>query len=272
MFILCFAAALLPTSQKKTLSKSDLEFLFKPAFENFRSVDSTNLNLCCDYGRVRYGDDQYYEGLKGIFLYGGDARKGVIDLLGQKENASIKSRRSSGFYDISIYEELVGTNLFVSKNSQAISRDGSFERYNPEFINWVVENVISDSEFSISGISAQYVYRHYSRFFHLLTESYLYLQKSGTYDEQAEYYITDVEKNGQDGLDVLFGTYHYALSDYELPSGSPIPSPFEAHMAFGFWLRRNLDGTHDEIYAGLSKVMKRFDKKWFKSVKAKYEQ
>jgi len=263
-------ATSLTISDKKVLSKSDLQVLFTPTFKNYKSSELGN--TCCDYGKVRQGEGQYYEGLKGIFLYSGYARDGAENLLAENKGSKAKTNVSTDFYDVTTYERLVGKNLFVSKNSEVLSENGSFDHYNPEFIRWAVENAIPDSKFSIGGITAQYVYRHYSRFFHLLTESYLYLQKSGTYAAQAEYYITEVEKNGEDGLGVLFGRYHYALSDYELPSGSSIPSPFEAHMAFGFWLRRNLDGSHDEIYAGLSKIMKRFDKKWFKSVKAKYEQ
>ena len=260
--------ASLTSSEKKELSESDLQVLYSPAFSNFQS--SYSQNRCCDYGKVRSGDEQYFEGLKGIFLYGGYARSGVNNLLAKNKKSKSEKYQYSDFYDISVYERLVGTNAFISKNSEVLTDPASFDRYNPEFIQWVVDNAIPDSDFTIGGVTAQYVYDHYSRFFRLFVESYLYLQKGGSYDDEANYYITEVEKNGEDGLDVLFGRYHYALSDYEIPTESVIPSPLEAHMAFGFWLRRNLDGTHDEIYSGLSKIMDRFDRRWFKFTQGKY--
>ena len=64
--------------------------------------------------------------------------------------------------------------------------------------------------------------------------------------------------------------YYKAIRGYDVPSESKIPAPFEPHMAFGFWLRRNLDGTHSQIFDGISIIMERFDSDWFENIQNKY--
>ena len=94
--------ASLTSSEKKELSESDLQVLYSPAFSNFQS--SYSQNRCCDYGKVRSGDEQYFEGLKGIFLYGGYARSGVNNLLAKNKKSKSEKYQYSDFYDISVYE------------------------------------------------------------------------------------------------------------------------------------------------------------------------
>ena len=36
------------------------------------------------------------------------------------------------------------------------------------------------------------------------------------------------------------------------------------------WLRRKTDGTADELWIGLRKLLKRFDQKWYRSQRSKY--
>jgi hypothetical protein len=253
--VLCLSAMIPSTPETKKFSKKDLIILYGPTFQNFKSGGGNY-----DYGTVRHEDSQYYEGLNGIFFYGDYAREGVIQYL------DTEPPRAWG--SVEHYEKLAGMKMHITVDNDEEWSNSSFHHYNPAFINWLTENMIPPAGFSIKGVTAKYVYRHYSRFFRLLTESYLYLNRGGTYDAQARYYIEQAEID--DGMDVLFGTYHYALNGYELPSGSEIYSPFEPHMAFGFWLRRNLDGTHDEAYRCLSKIMNRFDKRWFKMIKKRY--
>ena len=252
-----------PTKQKtKKISKKDLQTLYGPTFKNFKSKGGAY-----DYGTVRSGDSQYYEGFQGLFNYADYPSDGVNNFLNRKS--------SNNWGSIEHYEKLAGMKMHITDSAYGEWGSSSFHHYNPVFINWLTKNMIPPAGFSIKGVTAKYMYRHYSRFFRLLAESYLYLNKNGSYDTQAKSYIDAVmeaKKAGrqEDGLDILFGTYHYALNGYEPSSESDIPSPFESHMAFGFWLRRNLDGTHDEAYECLSKIMNRFDKRWFKMIRKKY--
>lgn len=258
---LCLSAMIPNSFETKKFSKKDLTILYDPLFETFKASNENDWSQCCSYGYVRPGDRQYYEGLNGIFNYSDYAMDGVIQYLDidpPNEWGSVKH-----------YEKLVGMKAYAVELDDQEWGSNLFQHYNPKFIK-ALKNLIPSKEFSINGVSVKEVYGNYSRFFRLLTESYLYLYKNGTCDSQANNYIKDVE-NGEDGLDVLFGSYHYALNEaYEVPSGSEITSPFESHMAFGFWLRRNLDGTHDEIYNVLKIIMNRFDKRWFKMIRKKY--
>ena len=282
IFSIISLSSIIPSSTiiipQKTSIK-DLKILYGPAFESFKAADDDELSQCCSYGYVRPGDDQYYEGFNAILLGDdGYSWQGVKDLLNSK---GIKMPEPDGYSWSSIkhYEELAGINMFQSKNSETgpwlERKPFEFEHYNPAFIKWVTNNLIPPANFSIKGVTAKYVYSHYSRFMRLLTESYLYLKSSGTYDAQAQKYIGELKKAYQegysiDGLKVLSGTYYFALSGYKVPAKSKIPAPFKPHMAFGFWLRRNLDGTHKEVFECLSLIMNRFDSEWFKMIQNKY--
>ncbi len=230
-----------------------------------------SLAECCSFGYVRPGDDQYYEGLMGIFTYAHYTTVGVLNTLAKKN--ILLSRSDIDFYDVHHFEKLAGINLFIpSSYNPTLYSPSAFRHYNPKFIKWASKKLIPPASFSIDGITSNFVYSHFSRFFRLLTESYLSLKSSGNYDEQAKTYINTLKNENLDidGLDYLDHHYSDYLTHYKVPSTSEVVSPFEPSMAFGFWLRRNIDGTHDEIYKGLSKIMKRFDKKWFKNIRKSY--
>ena len=284
LFSIISLYSLIPASTaiSEELDMKDLKILYGPAFESFKATGDDELSQCCSYGYVRPGDDQFYEGFGGLFQYAGYSSGGVEDLLNRK-GKKMPEVDDYSFYNIQHYEELAGVNMFLSKTPNAgyvpwlkeNQKSYEFEHYNPAFIKWVTNNLIPPSDFSIKGVTAKYVYSHYSRFMRLLTESYLYLKSSGTYEEQAQKYIEVLKKADQegysiDGLEVLSGMYYMAIPGYEVPSESEIPSPFEPHMAFGFWLRRSLDGTHNQIFDGISIIMERFDSEWFENIQKKY--
>ena len=265
--IVLFSFTTPPTKNYQRISKKDSSVLYGPLFETYKATNEGDLSSCCSYGYVRSGDRQYYEGFKGIFLYSSYAEQGAEDFL-ESKGVRVK-KASSDFYSIELYERLLNQKMFKGEGSKLAPWSNQFREYNPKFINGL-KNLIPSKNLSINGVSVKALYRSFSRFFRLLTESYLYLNKDGTYASQAENYIQDVQ-NGEDGLSVLVRSYHYEFDEaYARPSESEVSSPFEAHMAFGFWLRRNLDGTHDEIYDVLKTIMYRFDKRWYMSVKRKY--
>ena len=267
-----------PSSRiNKKISKKDFATLYAPLFETFKAEEIDDLSKCCSYGYVRPGENQYYEGFNGIFLWSNYSHKGVKDLL-HKKGIPIPGIENRDFYDIQHFEALAGINMFQSESPDITYvpfrySPSDFGHYNPEFIRWATKNLIPKSDLSINGITAKYVYQHFSRFFRLLTESYLFLKSSGNYDEQAKTYINNLQSDNLtiDGLEYLEHYYSNHLTNYSIPSTSEVFSPFKPSMAFGFWLRRNIDGTHKELFKGLSIIMKRFDKKWFREVQKNYK-
>lgn len=148
--------------------------------------------------------------------------------------------------------------------------DGSqpFGFYNPDLIVWGHENLIPAQTDLIAGVPAQTIYTGvFSRFFRMMTESYLHLVQSGTYRQEMDAYWKVAAAQKQDGIDYLQARYHGVLSSY---GGSWDGTSMTPQMAIGFWLRRGLDGTNDELWTGLKKVMLRFDGEWYANLRSTY--
>ena len=137
-----------------------------------------------------------------------------------------------------------------------------FDWYNPELIQWGAENMIPEPDQSIAGYLAQELYdNNYSRFFRLQTESYLWLQDHGYAMHQGQY--LDAMKNVDfEGLTYLENRYRGELTQY-VPSYGYDSSDWLPEIAIGFWLRRGIDGTHEELWEGLRKLLVTYDADWW---------
>ncbi|MBW2263035.1 MAG: hypothetical protein JRG91_13740 [Deltaproteobacteria bacterium] len=148
--------------------------------------------------------------------------------------------------------------------------DGSqpFGLYNPDIVVWGYTNLIPAQTDLIAGVPAQTIYSGvFSRFFRMMTESHLYLVQSGTYRQEMDAYWKMANQTGQDGIDYLQARYQGTLPDY---GGSWDGTSMTPQMAIGFWLRRGLDGTNEELWTGLKKVMLRFDGQWYAGLRSTY--
>lgn len=143
-----------------------------------------------------------------------------------------------------------------------------FGYYNPEIVEWGHSHLIPDQDARIGGVPAQEIYdRVFSRFFRMMTESYLYLVDSGSYEREMSEYLSMATQKNLDGIDYLQARFQGKLPQY---GGAWDGTTMTPQMAIGFWLRRGLDGTSDELWTGLGKVMKRFDTSWYASLKTTY--
>ncbi len=141
---------------------------------------------------------------------------------------------------------------------------GGFKHINPDLIKWGHNNLIPDPNMELYGHTCQKIYNTvFTRFFRLMTESYVHLQKEMNWQQEVDAYQLATMKEGNlNMIDYLNDRYGRYLRKYEREyDGTNMTNG----MAFGFWLRRGLDGTHDELYVGLEKLMMIYDKDWFKT-------
>jgi len=200
---------------------------------------------------------RFMAGVGGIMHYG--SLSGCVADLSDAEKGSYSDARPMA--------ELAGVPLYGPR----MNDNQPFGFYNTDLIRWGHENLIPDPETEIGGVSSQRVYDAiFARFFRLMAESYLYLIDSGKYEREKRAYWRMARRTGKnrpDGIDWLQQRYDGALPDYATAWDGTSMTP---QMAIGFWLRRRIDGTEGELWIGLKKLLKRFDKKWYRSLKGEY--
>lgn len=193
----------------------------------------------------------YLAGINGIMIYGGlkECMANYLDIDG-----------SYGFWDNDIIEIFAGLPVYRFEEA--------FGYYNPDIIIWGYTYLIPDPENQIYGETFQEVYDVlFCRFFRLMTESYVSLNDQNIYEaEQEEYYRIIIVKE-HEAIDYLNHRFGEFLPQYKVYRGT---SPWTVGMSYGFWLRRGIDGTHEEFWTGLKKVMVLYDEEWFEELERQY--
>lgn len=147
-------------------------------------------------------------------------------------------------------EEFVGLNVILSKDIHT-----GLNQYNPAFINWITQNLIPDPNskgrlLNKFVIKSQLYQDAYSFYFQKLVREYakVYqeLQTNNMIGKEKELYIKEMHKKDFEGPEYLMKKY-----------------PGCSAFIYGFWLRRNMDGTSDACWNGLKKVMTLYDKDYF---------
>jgi len=193
-------------------------------------------------------------GIGGILYYGD-----LNQCFAEQAGTNVKS-----YSDNKPFEALSGLPI----HSDRMDESQPFGFYNPDLVVWGYTNLIPAQTDLIAGVSAQTIYSGvFSRFFRMMTESYLHLVQAGTYRQEMDAYWKMANQTGQDGIDYLQARYQTALPGY---GGSWDGTTMTPQMAIGFWLRRGLDGTSEELWTGLRKVMLRFDGQWYAGLRSTY--
>jgi bifunctional DNase/RNase len=147
-----------------------------------------------------------------------------------------------------------------------------FGFYNPDLVRWGHENLIPSPETQVAGLAAGVIYDVvFARFFRMMAESRLWLIDSGRYKREMKAYwkMAKGPKNPRrDGISWLQKRYKGKLERYQVEWDGTSMTP---QMAIGFWLRRGLDGTEQELWVGLRKVLTTYDPDFFASLKKRYE-
>ncbi len=207
----------------------------------------------------------YYSGFKGLILYGG-----VVDTA-----SKITGTKTRDFYSLAPLEMLSGQKVFLNSgpawDTWGNRRAPRINRLNPAFVSWVFENMIPDPKQRIGQKTCHEIYQKvFARFARLLADSYFHLEKNNLLTKMRYAYESDLNKPPFDALMWLNRHFGHTLTAYRTCDGEA--SCFTPDMAFGFWIRRSIDGTYRQIWEGLSDFMMRYDYLWFNQRKHRYMQ
>lgn len=136
-----------------------------------------------------------------------------------------------------------------------------YDGYNPEFVNWV-SGLIPEPEHAILGYDAQAFYdRVFKRLIRIYALSYFYLQKEMDIAYEAKKYKEAFTAGNEDfyGPSYLYDNYNELLKLSDVGGPGNLQHP----PAFGFWLRRHIDGSIDSCWGLIEKVLNDYDQGWF---------
>lgn len=205
--------------------------------------------------------NSYIEGAGGIAWSMG--MKGAVDYFQDKRGAGKFPDKESY---LSYAENFIGIPLFNEEMQENLNVE--FRCYNPEVVRWLFDNMIPDPELVIDGHKFQEIYDVIgSRYFRLMVESYLYLQRIGV-DKETHRYKMAMKNRGFDGMEYFEANYGHILPDFTYPDYAF--SYFTPGLAVGYWLRRSIDGSAADLYNGYLKVVKLYDPAWYEDVPEKY--
>ncbi|MBN1150049.1 hypothetical protein JXA84_02380 [candidate division WOR-3 bacterium] len=218
-----------------SLSRENLELLYEEWF----SWPYEYMFDGCDKNQM------FLAGVNGILYYGSLAEAFTFLL---EDGYTLKH-----YQDIGAIERISGIQILLKSED--------FGYYNPEIIIWGYQNLIPLPEDEFLDQTYREVYhRVFQRFFRMMTESFLYLERERNVEQEAELYREKVVLGRVDALLFLEDRYKGVLEEYQVRDGY---SEWTVGMAIGFWLRRNLDGTDVYLWEGLTKLMKLYDGEWF---------
>lgn len=190
-----------------------------------------------------------------------------------------------------VVERLSGIPMFAEPFD---APGGVFNAYNPVFIQWAVENVIPSPDDRIEGLGLSLIYdRVFSAFARRMAETYVYLQERALFESEVDAlwdwlvavddpYTRFAESPECEGVfsetwTVLPRVWCYLVWRFDLvppPAGETAwVEPEAASTALelvAMWLRRGLDGTHDEVWSGVARVMRLYDAEWYAELRRTY--
>ena len=198
------------------------------------------------------GEYQFMAGINGILYYGG-----IISSIREVFSYS----DYSGFTDYTAIEKLSGIKCFTKTEYED---NTAFNYLNPEIIGWGYEQLPSP-KLKIQEYTCQKIYESvFSRFFRMMTEAYIYVNIDNDTDKLRKEYKKKMYNSDYQGLSIIEELYEGALPQYYVPRDGTYMT---TAMAIAFWIRRDIDGSSDELWNKLQKFMKTYDKKWLKKIK-----
>jgi hypothetical protein len=197
----------------------------------------------------RYGE--FTAGINGIMSYGG---------LGEAVALQLQLGKPS-FGDLSAIEQLSKLKIYVDRDHSG----RSFSRYNPKIVRWGYEHLIPDPKTKVAGHTCQRIYDTiFARFFRLMAASHQHLERGKLWRKEKAAYLKAMRRRRFDGLDYLHKRFAGVLAQHDRARDA---SSFTVPMAIGFWLRRHDDGTAKELFAGLTRLLELYDRRFLANLR-----
>ncbi|WP_416864344.1 MAG: hypothetical protein ACMVP2_17075 [Imperialibacter sp.] len=161
--------------------------------------------------------------------------------------------------------EASGFNLYQTTGDM---NDLPFSRLNPNFVSWMGNNLVPEPNQQFFGEEAGKIYRvSFRRMVWMLATSYEYLSDGNKWESEALAYKNAMQSEGFYGPGYLYDRYatqdlkNSVFSKYyeEFSTNDNDYYYFTEEIAIGFWLRRRLDGTDDEMSQFLTKLLEKLD-------------
>ena len=153
---------------------------------------------------------------------------------------------------------------------QAAVRSGPFLSISPLIIRAAARIYIPEPSEKLDGKTIQKIYDIvFRRGARLMTESYLHISNTQYTKEQLSFIQAWLGTSNFDAEKYLAKRYGRLLGQYRYNKGRSW-GLLQPEHAFGFWIRRGLDGSAKTIWQELSRIMQKYDGKWFASVRRRY--
>ena len=153
-----------------------------------------------------------------------------------------------------------------------------FGHYDPEFVEWAVDNaIVGENDATVRALLAP-VYRarfqqlarvYWSVYQNLASEGYPDRAPAGAPEAYAEYLASGVvpemaRTEYYPGFTMtVFSDRNEALArDIAGPGEWHFGAMYEANTAVGFWMRRRADGTQEAFRDGLERLLAAYDAEW----------
>ncbi len=218
-----------------------------------------------DYSENAYSEDEYYEGEP--YTGEGDALKyfmeGKYSYIAGTQGILDYGNLHGAFEEVfnlnaDVYgtiETLSGIKCFTNEDDE----DAKFSHLNPKIVKWLYAQLPAKT-LSVKGYACEQIYKTiFSNVIHMYVAAYYYVNFENDKDEIIKEY-EKVMYTDDYNLDKLEDLYLDALPDYpDYYDGTALTAP----MTIGFWVRREIDGSADELWKYLQKFMNEYDKEWF---------
>ncbi len=142
---------------------------------------------------------------------------------------------------------------------------GEMDYINPDFINWTANNMIPDPESQIAGVSMQTIYTNvYSYFFRMMVRGYYYTTNNLDIEKESQAYLGAFQNEDLfNGPSYIYGKYKNSFIDLDEEQNYVYNNePISDSYVIGFWLRRNIDGSKDQVWQALRMGMQLYDQNW----------
>jgi len=165
----------------------------------------------------------------------------------------------------SVLVAISGFNLYQNREEV---ENLPFDMYNPPLLQWVGNNMLPEPEEEFFGVKSQTVYDiTFRRMVWMLAASYEYVATERNWDHEALRYkeaFTEQTFYGPTYLYERFADPNFEETPFnkvyqEFDLGEYDYSYLTEQIAIGFWLRRKLDGSSEEVYEMLTKILEKYD-------------
>ena len=162
-------------------------------------------------------------------------------------------------------ELISGVAIDKRPNSKIIKEDnyrGEDELHlNPQFIQWLENYFILAKNDSKLFKKTEKLYLEYQNFIRNFALAYQFITKQKEFDQELSGYQKNLSR-GNNAVEYIFEQYQN-----ELETTYPkVVNSDGLIYSVGFWLRRGMDGSKEQLYKILTKLLQTYDLNWYEKI------